>query len=100
MFEKIKQRYMFWLLRLLPNCDQTTRLMSDAMDRSLSLKQRILMGLHLHVCDWCKQYRNQIALLRQVFRRSATEEKEEDVFPDASLSSEAKKRIKRSISPE
>jgi hypothetical protein len=58
------------------------------------LKERFQLLLHNHVCDWCKDYLRQIELLHQAAQQT---DNQEDLYPKASLSSEAKERIRRSM---
>lgn len=98
LLEKMKLRYIFWLARRLPDCEQTTRMMSDSMDQDLPLKERVIIRLHMHVCQACKLYRKQLQLLRQVIRRSASIDQKILTGTDTSLSLESKQRMKRSLS--
>jgi len=41
-----------------------TRLLSDALDRHLTVHERVQVRVHLPTCSGCRQYREQIALLR------------------------------------
>jgi hypothetical protein len=43
-------------------------LMSESMDRPLSLGERVQLKLHLIVCTWCVRYLNQINFMRQLLR--------------------------------
>ena len=46
------------------SCKQATELMSQELDRSLSLVERIALRLHVWICAGCTNYRRQMALLR------------------------------------
>lgn len=45
-------------------CKDITRLLSDALDRSLSTREWLAIRLHLPTCSGCRNYRKQIRLLR------------------------------------
>ncbi|MBR8333990.1 zf-HC2 domain-containing protein [Burkholderia ambifaria] len=45
-------------------CRDVTRLLSDALDRSLTLHERLQVRVHLPACSGCRAYRGQIAVLR------------------------------------
>ena len=45
-------------------CTDVTRLLSDALDRHLTLHERVQVRIHLPTCSGCRTYREQIALLR------------------------------------
>ena len=48
-----------------PHCHDITRLLSQSMERSLPLRTRLLIRLHLSICVWCKRYDGQLKLLRK-----------------------------------
>jgi len=52
-------------IRLKPTCREVHRLVSEGMDRDLSLVERIRMRLHLMVCGACTRFNGQMALLRR-----------------------------------
>ena len=45
-------------------CKDITRLLSDALDRSLTAGEWVAIRLHLQTCSGCRNYRKQIRLLR------------------------------------
>lgn len=54
---------------LKPTCREIHRLVSEGMDRKLSLVERLRLRLHLTVCDACTRFSGQMDLLRQAMRR-------------------------------
>ena len=50
---------------LLPNCKQTHQLVSEGLDRRLTLAERTKMKLHLSICDSCTNFNGQMQLLRK-----------------------------------
>ncbi|WP_175762363.1 zf-HC2 domain-containing protein [Burkholderia ambifaria] len=52
-------------------CRDVTRLLSDALDRSLTLHERLQVRVHLPACSGCRAYRGQIALLRTAAQAAA-----------------------------
>jgi hypothetical protein len=74
-------------MRLLPDCRDVSRLLSEARDAdgALSLRAR----LHLMICDVCRRVRAQLEILGVASRRA----------PEAgpSLSSDAKDRLRRAL---
>ena len=83
--------------RLVYTCQDMSRLLSDAMDRSLPWHTRLRMRLHLRVCILCRQYQQQLTLLRNVLRKSDTKLHEADRVNAPALSPEAKARIQRAL---
>lgn len=53
---------------LLGKCKDITRLLSDELDRPLSLDERLRMRVHLPACTGCRNYRMQIRMLREAAR--------------------------------
>jgi len=46
-------------------CKEVTHLLSEAQDRELSLPQRLQLKMHLAMCTGCRNYKGQMAFLRQ-----------------------------------
>ena len=53
---------------LKPTCKEVHRLVSEGMDRELSLVERTRMRLHLLVCTACTRFNGQMDLLRRAMR--------------------------------
>jgi predicted anti-sigma-YlaC factor YlaD len=49
-------------------CKQMHRLVSEGLDRDLSLVERSRMHLHLAVCEACRRFDRQMELLRRAMR--------------------------------
>lgn len=45
------------------SCKEASRLISEGMDRRLSFGERILLGLHVRVCDACSRFTKHLAFL-------------------------------------
>jgi hypothetical protein len=86
---------MHWLIQILralsPNCKEAMRMQSDAMDRPLSLVQRIGLRIHLMLCVWCIRYGRQIAFMRKVTQNLEHEHHE------AQLTTDARQRMQSAI---
>ncbi len=50
-------------------CKQASVLLSQAQDRPLGLRERILMKLHLLICHGCTNFSRQLELMRAAIRR-------------------------------
>jgi hypothetical protein len=61
--------------------------MSESMERRLSLFAYLELKLHLLVCAWCVRYLKQIELIREVSANAT------DHLPTAALNAEARQRI-------
>lgn len=95
LFDKLKHSIRYFLLRNLPACQQTVQMISESMERSLSLRERIKMKLHLWVCVWCQWYMEHLQIIRDASRAQAS--KAPDVMTSATLSNEARERIRRRL---
>jgi len=71
-------------------------LMSQSLDRKLSLRERLSLHLHLIVCAWCGRYLKQLRFLRQLIRLQSDCDPEE-ALPSLALSLEARARMAYSI---
>jgi len=78
------------------SCREVTRLVSESLDRELPLRQRMSMKMHLMMCKLCSRYSKQLAGLREAVRLHSVREEDIDSYP-ASLSSEARERIKQAL---
>jgi len=48
------------------NCQQATRLLSDAQERELSLMDRASLKLHVMMCLGCRNFAKQMGILREI----------------------------------
>ena len=96
LYEKAKHAVRFWLLRRLPACKQTVEIISQSMERPLTLRERVLLKLHLWVCMWCLWYMEHLQLMRDALRLQENES-DVDVSTTTRLSDEARERIRSSL---
>ena len=47
------------------NCKQATRLLSDAQERELSLKEKSTLKIHVMMCSGCSNFSKQMNMLRE-----------------------------------
>jgi hypothetical protein len=52
-----------------PTCREVHQLVSEGMDRRLSLVERTRLRLHLLVCTACTRFNGQMELLRRAMRQ-------------------------------
>ncbi len=52
-----------------PTCREVHRLVSEGMDRELTLVERTRMRLHLVVCEACTRFNGQMDFLRRAMRK-------------------------------
>ena len=77
------------MMNKLKSCERATRLASDALDRRLSLLERLRLRLHLLMCRSCSNYSREIALLEQALEKLRGHEQ----CSGAGLSEEDRKAI-------
>lgn len=85
------------LFRFMLNCEETAQLLSDSMDRRLSVYARIRIYAHLRVCRLCQAYQHQLQLLRDLFKKSPTGLVDSEDSVASGLPAEAKRRIIQAI---
>jgi hypothetical protein len=95
LYEKLKHAVRFFLLRTLPACQQTVETISQSMERRLTLSERVKVKLHLWICVWCQWYMEHLLLIRDTSRAQAV--KAPDAMTNATLSNEARERIRRRL---
>jgi len=47
------------------SCKEASRLISEGMDRHLSFREKIVLWLHVRVCDACSRFTKQLVFLRR-----------------------------------
>lgn len=53
------------------NCRSVTRLVSEAQERHLSVREKMGLKVHLMMCSGCRNFSQQIPFLRQAMRAFA-----------------------------
>ncbi|NCB56441.1 MAG: zf-HC2 domain-containing protein [Gammaproteobacteria bacterium] len=53
------------------NCREVTRLLSAAQDRSLTLKEKMSLRLHLMMCSGCRNFSGQMSAIRKISKSYA-----------------------------
>lgn len=97
-YDKIKHAVRWWLLRRLPACKQIVKVISESMERKLSLRERITVKLHLWICLWCVWYLEHLNLMRDTIRTKASQEPNLDSSSLPPLSPDARERMKVRLS--
>ena len=76
------------------SCRQASQLISQSLDRPLTLRERFALKLHLTICKYCKRFGQQIqTLLLAVTKMVSAVENDNTI----EMPSEAKKRIALSV---
>jgi len=79
------------------SCDEATRLASATMDRRLSSVERVGLRMHYLCCRFCRRYRRQLHLIRQLLRRRDAQIAAEADASAATLPPDARDRIRRAL---
>jgi predicted anti-sigma-YlaC factor YlaD len=56
-----------------PTCKEVHRLVSEQMDRDLSLLEKSRLRLHMLMCDACSNFSSQMKLIRSAMRQFPTD---------------------------
>lgn len=99
LYDKAIHAVRYFLLRRLPTCKQMAPVMSESLERPLTLRERVQLKLHLWVCVWCVWYLENLRTMRSALRARAAREEEaaDDVDSAVKLSEEARERIRRAL---
>ncbi len=76
-------------------CKDVYPLISQEMDRPLSLGGKIRLKMHLAICGLCEIYRKQLQVLRNLAQRLSKEDTE--AIKIAALKPETKEKLKNYI---
>ena len=52
----------------MPTCRETSELLSQAQDRPLTAREKLLVYVHLPLCNGCRNFREQLAFIRRAAR--------------------------------
>lgn len=52
-------------MKLIPSCRETSQLLSQAQERALSTREKLLVYVHLPLCNGCRNFRAQLAFMRR-----------------------------------
>lgn len=53
------------------NCKEATRLLSEAQDRPLSLREKLTLNMHTMMCSGCRNFGKQMDTLRVIAKKFA-----------------------------
>ncbi len=75
------------------NCTDTSKRISENMDRSISASTWLKIGFHLALCEHCREYKTQLKTLRHL---TQTLEKEApNMETQGRMKTESKERMKQ-----
>lgn len=76
-------------------CKEVTILLSESLERNLTLKEKIQLHIHFLMCRFCKRYFKNVQLVNSLYKHYIIKKKEE-----IQLSDEKKKMLKEFIEKE
>ena len=77
------------------DCQDISKKISNSLDRTLPLHERMMITAHLWMCKYCRQFKNQLQILRKALRLE--ELPAADTHQSPSLPAEIKERIKHAM---
>jgi len=87
---------MNWFMSIFKmTCKDVYPLISEGMDRSLSLSGRLRLKMHLTICILCDTYRKQLQILRNLARNLGKEDSQ--AIETETLNPEVKEKIQKYI---
>ncbi|HYG80574.1 MAG TPA: hypothetical protein VD861_09315 [Pyrinomonadaceae bacterium] len=102
LFTRAKMEASFWLGRRLPTCEQVLPVLSESLERKLTLRERLTLRLHFLICVYCVRYLKQLRLIRHALRARSEQMNQDDpaAASTSALSDEARERLKRALERE
>ena len=91
----LKAKFKKWLAVKAEDCKNISPLFSYNYDRKLTVIEKFRVRLHLYTCGACLNYVSNLKFMHEVFHHQ--EENLENEKSHASLSSEAKERMKNAL---
>ena len=55
-------------MRVLPSCREASELLSLAQDRPLTVREKLILHVHLPLCDGCRNFKAQLEFIRRAVR--------------------------------
>ncbi|MDJ0802678.1 MAG: hypothetical protein QNI97_07390 [Desulfobacterales bacterium] len=78
---------------MMPNCRETARMVSAAMDHRLPLFRRLLLRVHLRMCKYCRRFEQQLLRMRAISRH--LDRHLETLDPSVTLPAKARERMRQ-----
>ena len=76
------------------NCQQTSQLLSQSLDRPLSFREKLSLRLHVMMCGACRNFERQLQFIHQLTVNLATRRHIDDRLK---LSERARQRIAQAL---
>ena len=82
------------------NCKEVSKLVSESLDRKVSLWKRINMWMHLGMCGICWSFRKNLVLLKKLSQEYGKAIEENEFSNEAKLPNAARGRIQKRLDEE
>lgn len=79
------------------SCKNVCHISSESLDRTLSVRERLAVKLHLLMCRACQRVVAQMELLRAMAQRFSSAEEAEPDSEHGTLSTQARRRIREQL---
>jgi hypothetical protein len=76
------------------DCRRASQLISQSLDRKLSLSERLSLRIHTLICDPCRRFGQQLRTLRDTFKRMCASLENDDSIQ---IPADSKARIAKAI---
>ncbi|MFQ5582297.1 MAG: hypothetical protein ACE5F3_06725 [Mariprofundaceae bacterium] len=63
-------------------CQQASKLVSDAYERTLTLGERLRLRWHMLICGMCRAYERDIRLIERALKKMRSESTDEAALPE------------------
>ena len=92
-FVRLKQSV--WAALRLPRCNRLTHLISQSLDRKLSIRDHLILELHFIGCPKCARYQKQLQVIQKLLASKSP--KSVPLEMSISLAPETKERLKQML---
>lgn len=55
-------------MKIIPTCREVSELLSQAQERTLSVREKFALYVHLPLCNGCRNFREQLGFMRRAVR--------------------------------
>ena len=55
-------------MRLIPTCREASEVLSLAQDRPLTVREKLILHVHLPLCHGCRNFKSQLQFMRRAVR--------------------------------
>jgi predicted anti-sigma-YlaC factor YlaD len=76
------------------DCRQASQLISQSLDRNLTLRERFALKLHLFICEFCRQFSQHLQTLHVALKQMTSSIENNNTIE---MPADAKKRITDSV---